>query len=219
MSSLLLYDNYNNLFHCNYVNHDNLDKLPLCIIEYAHPNGQNLPTLGTILHYFDNINGIVHDYVIYQIIYENDCSLICKINITIHENRPPILYFAYMHPMSKRTLLWELMLQNFLQQYPDYFVCKLMNYQGQSLMVVCEKSKMINNGYLIRPLEKNEQYMIKNNAIINHVYLIENQFSLSIQDHSIFHDWIAKFKAPHFHFIFNKLSNPATLVSSIIPVN
>ena len=107
--------------------------------------------------------------------------------------------------MSKRTLLWELMLQNFLQQCPDYLICKLMNYQGQSLMVVCEKSKRINNGYLIRPLEKNEQYMIKNNAIINHVYLIENQFSLSIQDHSIFHDWIAKFKAPHFHFTFNKL--------------
>jgi hypothetical protein len=89
------------------VNHDNLDKLPLCILEYVQPNGQNLPTLGTVLHYFDNINGIVHDYIIYQIIYENDCSLICKINIPIYENRPPILYFAHMHPMSKRTLLWE----------------------------------------------------------------------------------------------------------------
>ena len=205
MSSLILYDDYNNLFHCNYVNHDNLDKLPLCILEYVQPNGQNLPTLGTVLHYFDNINRIVHDYIIYQIIYENDCSLICKINIPIYENRSPILYFAYMHPMSKRTLLWELMLQNFLQQWPDYLICKLINYQGQSLMVVCEKSKKINNAYLIRPLEKNEQYMIKNNAIINHVFLIESQLSLSYQDQPIFHDWIAKFKAPHFQFMFNKL--------------
>ena len=187
------------------MNHDNLDKLPLCILEYVQPNGQNLPTLGTVLHYFDNINGIVHNYIIYQIIYENDCSLICKINIPIYENRPPILYFAYMHPMSKRTLLWELMLQNFLQQWPDYLICKLINYQGQSLMVVCEKSKKINNAYLIRPLEKNEQYMIKNNAIINHVFLIESQLSLSYQDQPIFHDWIAKFKAPHFQFTFNKL--------------
>ena len=59
MSSLILYDDFNNLFHCNYVNHDNQDKLPLCFIEYVNPNDQSLPATGTILHYYNNINGII----------------------------------------------------------------------------------------------------------------------------------------------------------------
>ena len=141
MSSLILYDDFNNLFHCNYVNHDNQDKLPLCFIEYVNPNDQSLPATGTILHYYNNINGIIQDYLIYQIIYANENSILCKMNILYYENQPPIHYFASVHPASKRTLLWTLMLQNFLQYYPDYLLCKLMNNQGQSLTVVCEKSK------------------------------------------------------------------------------
>lgn len=194
MNPLILYDDYNNLFHCNYVNHDNQDKLPLCFIEYVNPNGQKLPTIGTILHYFDNINKTVLDYFIYQIIYENDYSLLCKINIPNYENQPPINYFAYIHSISKRNLFWILLLQNFLQYYPDYLLCKLINYQGQSLTVVCEKLRNINNAYIIRPLNKNEQDIIKNNAINNHIYLIENELSLSIQNHPILNEWIHKFK-------------------------
>jgi hypothetical protein len=210
MSSLILYDDYNNLFHCNYVNHDNLDKFPVCFIEYVQPNGQELPPVGTIMHYYDNVNGIIRDYFIYYIIYKNACSILCKICAVFYENPPPVQYFAFIHPMSMRTLHWSIRLQNFLQPCPDYLICKLYNDQRNFLIVAVERSRRLPNSYMIRPLEKNEYDIYHNTTIINHIYLIENQLSLSLTDHPILHNWLNRFKSHQYYFSFQKLVQHAS---------
>ena len=198
--SLILFDSYLNYFQCDYVNHDNYDKNSICYLNLMHICNQTMPIEGTILFFHDNLNNITYEYIITQIFYSNDISLLCKLSINFYPNSPNINYFAHINYISQNNIFWSIKLEYYIQPIFDYFFCRLYTNKNKYIIVALEKSKHVFNTFIIRALNKSESKSVKKNKIYTNIYLINNNISFSNNGISLLEKWSKQFNFHNYTF-------------------